>query len=161
MLFPPTLTVTVHPHVCGEHWVHRISNFNNNGSSPRVWGTYQTKNSALNLNRFIPTCVGNIVRLPEIQELETVHPHVCGEHIGVGNIERNLNGSSPRVWGTFSYYFLFFLVHRFIPTCVGNIHQNLLYHLLQTVHPHVCGEHDAQKLRNSLAAGSSPRVWGT
>jgi len=30
-----------------------------------------------------------------------------------------------------------------------------------SVHPHACGEHDFFQRPNRLAAGSSPRLWGT
>jgi len=34
---------------------------------------------------------------------ETVHPHVCGEHHNYLQMLYDMGGSSPRVWGTFSY----------------------------------------------------------
>ena len=51
--------VTVHPHVCGEHFCVFGRRGSGAGSSPRVWGT-RYKPSAQYLHvRFIPTCVGN------------------------------------------------------------------------------------------------------
>jgi len=50
---------------------------------------------------------------------------------------------------------------RFIPTCVGNIFQQVNYPQIAAVHPHVCGEHYATLIGVTVKAGSSPRVWGT
>ncbi len=136
--------VTVHPHVCGEHAFPRMCLRQYNGSSPRVWGTCQPGVASRphphgssprvwgtcracsvvgDLQRFIPTCVGNIPPTSGVSGGGTVHPHVCGEHTGrqprsphavrfiltcVGNIRgegggwSRYAGSSPRVWGTSS-----------------------------------------------------------
>jgi len=51
-------------------------------------------------NRFIPTCVGNIVVDGTTQTLLPVHPHVCGEHVAGDRRITMGTGSSPRVWGT-------------------------------------------------------------
>jgi len=70
-----------------------------------------------------------------------VHPHACGEHIGLP-YRKNLHvGSSPRMWGTRS------------ATDSANVESS--------VHPHACGEHSARRARTWFATGSSPRMWGT
>ena len=79
----------------------------------------------------------------------TVHPHVCGEHIGGGFSFIPQSGSSPRVWGTFTCAFWVGLYYRFIPTCVGNILKRISIFGIPSVHPHVCGEH----------AGKCRRTW--
>ena len=112
------------------------------GSSPRVWGTCHAAFRACNLSavhphvcgehslraratpahdRFIPTCVGNMMGLPDGGTRLTVHPHVCGEHAR-DELARRLDT-------------------RFIPTCVGNITARRHPHTPAAVHPHVCGEH--------------------
>ncbi len=113
--------ISVHPHVCGEHW---------------DMGTCL----CLRL-RFIPTCVGNMMTALGLILPSTVHPHVCGEHdieivhaVGEG-------GSSPRVWGTCGTWLYDNFDQRFIPTCVGNISSPLSLWSPGSVHPHVCGEH--------------------
>ena len=74
-------SVTVHPHVCGEHHCH---------ARPLFFA-----------RRFIPTCVGNITDFCNSFGNKAVHPHVCGEH-AIQNPSRALAcGSSPRVWGTY------------------------------------------------------------
>ncbi len=55
----PASSVKVHPHVCGEHIFLKTPASSWAGSSPRVWGTRETRPSRTLANRFIPTCVGN------------------------------------------------------------------------------------------------------
>ncbi len=57
---PPTkIYATVHPHVRGEHFNHSRIRIDNNGSSPRAWGTLTADTGIEDASRFIPTCVGN------------------------------------------------------------------------------------------------------
>ena len=99
--FFPVLALPVHPHVRGEHVLHKS----------RLWGG----------RRFIPTCVGNTASPFIYRSSLSVHPHVRGEHENcfilivfqnrfiptcVGNTKEALvaysstTGSSPRAWGT-------------------------------------------------------------
>ncbi len=93
---------SVHPHVCGEHLYGYRHGLKDAGSSPRVWGTQNYINKRPSVHRFIPTCVGNTAVLPLVIVPVTVHPHVCGEHGIKPRIIRNVDGSSPRVWGILS-----------------------------------------------------------
>ena len=151
----------VHPHVCGEHLALFIDLSFQDGSSPRVWGTYFPFKFAVPFPRFIPTCVGNISSRESITYLLTVHPHVCGEHNLIGRKIEDRNGSSPRVWGTSAPTLYKALNERFIPTCVGNIGKVKTICPRPPVHPHVCGEHASRLFFGSGFSGSSPRVWGT
>ena len=112
-------------------------------------------------SRFIPTCVGNISRKAVLHRPRPVHPHVCGEHMDWREGRKGENGSSPRVWGTYSIDDLAGLFDRFIPTCVGNIETAKVCLTTSTVHPHVCGEHVIPASTTGPGIGSSPRVWGT
>ena len=131
----------VHPHVCGEHSSPPVSIASFTGSSPRVWGTLVNLTKKEIVERFIPTCVGNIA----VAALETVvlavHPHVCGEHSCAAGGAAAIVGSSPRVWGTFIFFFRSRQYVRFIPTCEGNIISPPCSDTSSPVHPHVCGEH--------------------
>jgi len=111
----------VHPHVCGEHREISSPNSFMAGSSPRVWGTWLRAHVIDNIVRFIPTCVGNISLHFTVAFCITVHPHVCGEHDSGSCLTINSDGSSPRVWGTFSSSSGSLRPFRFIPTCVGNM----------------------------------------
>ena len=91
---------TVHPHACGEHCVKISYKDSIIGSSPRLWGTHQTRSSRLGLSRFIPTPVGNTVASTIFIVLSPVHPHACGEHLYCFRRSSQSVGSSPRLWGT-------------------------------------------------------------
>ena len=92
--------IPVHPHVCGEHGSDRGCLPEGRGSSPRVWGTLRGNNPLHIVNRFIPTCVGNILQGSSFCSELSVHPHVCGEHAFHVIVVLICPGSSPRVWGT-------------------------------------------------------------
>ncbi len=151
----------VHPHVCGEHYRFDGSFIRRLGSSPRVWGTSLENDTSPFFSRFIPTCVGNILFRCLPGESGPVHPHVCGEHAIIVGVNFSPHGSSPRVWGTCYVQPPGFCNGRFIPTCVGNMKNELIIINAETVHPHVCGEHFRSNNSNFLDSGSSPRVWGT
>ena len=90
----------VHPHGCGERT--RITDIiiPAVGSSPRLWGTLFLFLLLLSHVRFIPTAVGN-ASLQSANELsKSVHPHGCGERLGVLGWSVDCHGSSPRLWGT-------------------------------------------------------------
>ena len=131
------------------------------GSSPRVWGTCGFFHKMVVGMRFIPTGVGNIDFNHDRSCRVPVHPHGCGEHgDGAGGVVA-AGGSSPRVWGTSIWRRRKKRMRRFIPTGVGNMRSPVARMILQTVHPHGCGEHGLALAVNSSACGSSPRVWGT
>ena len=112
---------TVHPHACGEHDHIALFVGVNHGSSPRLWGTSATQIFGHLVARFIPTPVGNMRPDNPTVPLASVHPHACGEHTRKDLGGCGPNGSSPRLWGTFSLYDRVILSDRFIPTPVGNI----------------------------------------
>src|SRR2546428_158195 len=51
--------LAVHPHMRGEHAVHRVECRSCGGSSPHAWGTPGDPRRSALVPRFIPTCVGN------------------------------------------------------------------------------------------------------
>ena len=111
---------SVHPHACGEHTFEFAGFDIHAGSSPRVWGTLCESATIIAAVRFIPTRVGNTVKVPPNSSRNTVHPHACGEHEGKRTRNVLFPGSSPRVWGTLSRFWCIRTPARFIPTRVGN-----------------------------------------
>ena len=93
--------MSVHPHVCGEHFATGGGGRSCGRFIPtcvgnmRVWYLRWFPPS-----RFIPTCVGNIICIPINFFPTAVHPHVCGEHVVGISCSACCYGSSPRVWGT-------------------------------------------------------------
>ncbi len=112
---------TVHPHGRGEHAARSASLSIVIGSSPRTWGTLVLQTFETARCRFIPTDVGNTVRIqragvelpgssprtwgtlgvqiPQIFD-NAVHPHGRGEHWWHLPHPLLTFGSSPRTWGT-------------------------------------------------------------
>ncbi len=58
-----------------------------------------------------------------------------------------MDGSSPRVWGTYIKTDGKIAIGRFIPTRVGNMAQFLEGKRKIAVHPHACGEHDPEAIK--------------
>ena len=90
------------------------------GSSPRMWGTHTWYDVDIELNRFIPTHVGNTIDRFPSSHSTAVHPHACGEHNTLKNLSAFMNGSSPRMWGPHQSAPFHARPQRFIPTHVGN-----------------------------------------
>ena len=129
----------VHPHMCGEHEFDEVLPVRQVGSSPHVWGAFNSVHRQATVRRFIPTCVGSIdpfvyppwptrfiptcvgsIQAPRPRpRLYSVHPHMCGEHAAV-----------------------------------------ISYVIASPVHPHMCGEHQITEKDGKLNGGSSPHVWG-
>ena len=90
------------------------------GSSPRPWGTLVRNFIAVDIDRFIPTPVGNAAAKHKAVDVGAVHPHARGERARLFLAEILLGGSSPRPWGTLQYLKFMPARLRFIPTPVGN-----------------------------------------
>src|SRR5208337_245658 len=132
---------SVHPHARGE----REDGFNvarkYNGSSPRTWGTQLHDLYVRDVQRFIPTHVGNAA------------PQAAVSCRGAG--------SSPRTWGTPPDHRRAPPDMRFIPTHVGNALPAPCQEPHGAVHPHARGERSRSRRRSTAVSGSSPRTWGT
>ncbi len=159
---PPTWAWRpVHPHACGEHGVADMGTFIPGGSSPRMWGTLLAGAEAADLERFIPTHVGNTSGSGPWSLRRAVHLHACGEHGRQMATSTSVLGSSPRMWGTLQHTAFEPAQVRFIPTHVGNTLLRRHRACLFAVHPHACGEHHINAQCVVGKVGSSPRMWGT
>jgi len=152
---------TVHPHVHGELYLEVLDRAARIGSSPRAWGTQVMLNRLEEMDRFIPTCMGNSNLCVMILRLIPVHPHVHGELCATTIIAPTGTGSSPRAWGTHHGGLKRHTMKRFIPTCMGNSSTPFLHLITLPVHPHVHGELDFLGVTPESLCGSSPRAWGT
>ncbi len=131
------------------------------GSSPHAWGTLEQIALGGNVQRFIPTCVGNTtIRVGTGLDL-SVHPHMRGEHRSSHIRDTLWLGSSPHAWGTLVLKEVDLIGNRFIPTCVGNTITVRPCTRRGTVHPHMRGEHTEKVCSLYSASGSSPHAWGT
>ncbi len=151
---------TVHPHVRGEMRVGSPRTRWLYGSSPRAWGNGLDAEVCEVHLRFIPTCVGKCLGLPEIIPDCPVHPHVRGEMCD-GHLDiLTEDGSSPRAWGNGPTRRAGGCRPRFIPTCVGKCPGCRSSRGKRPVHPHVRGEMALRVEREGADRGSSPRAWG-
>ena len=177
----PDGMTSVHPHVCGERSKMLSQSKHVIGSSPRLWGTLLIRPRTVASSRFIPTSVGNAFRAASFASFATVHPHVCGERVGLASLIRPISvhphvcgerrtfhsrttpliGSSPRLWGTPTRFAPVSHWTRFIPTSVGNASSAFIRSISCSVHPHVCGERKCRDAGITGVDGSSPRLWGT
>ncbi len=151
----------VHPHACGEHPSPVYRPLARSGSSPRLWGTHMALRRSIEIERFIPTPVGNTSVAASHWSAWSVHPHACGEHKKLKALMKGFFGSSPRLWGTLIVLVVVPFPVRFIPTPVGNTQARYIAHSRDPVHPHACGEHRRSQGQGYLFLGSSPRLWGT
>ena len=131
------------------------------GSSPRAWGTLSCPAGWDNLQRFIPTCMGNACSSRTISTVRSVHPHVHGERLRGADDPGGDGGSSPRAWGTRRPSVRSCRSRRFIPTCMGNAGARPAPPAGSAVHPHVHGERREGDGDRRTGLGSSPRAWGT
>ena len=126
-----------------------------------MWGTLCYNRYITYFNRIIPTHVGNTHDASRSIIRSTDHPHACGEHTTRSVSKSICGGSSPRMWGTRRNGIQNVERVRIIPTHVGNTIRRQTQHLLQTDHPHACGEHYNHLHFLVNLFGSSPRMWGT
>ncbi len=154
-------TASVHPHARGEHVDYSSIGNAEPGSSPRPWGTLQAAHGEAEIERFIPTPVGNTARPARSAGPRAVHPHARGEHPLRAAGAVAWAGSSPRPWGTPGRRRRGRRPGRFIPTPVGNTVVSRCPRITHSVHPHARGEHRRRSRPARRHGGSSPRPWGT
>ena len=154
-------TQAVHPHARGELATGWVTAGLFIGSSPRSWGTLWFHGDTCNIDRFIPTLVGNSQPGAVQIDVDAVHPHARGE-LGSKDVPSVRDfGSSPRSWGTPNRSRRCDTNRRFIPTLVGNSGSSSPRYNNIAVHPHARGELRTARSDRGIPHGSSPRSWGT
>ena len=98
------ITLSVHPHGCGERAKKPDPVSDALGSSPRLWGTRHQPQTQHGECRFIPTAVGNASASRRNSVCRAVHPHGCGERAVIFHLIAIKYGSSPRLWGTRRFF---------------------------------------------------------
>ncbi len=109
-----------HPHVRGEHVIHRLNAFASGGPSPRAWGAPRAEPGAGHADRTIPTCVGSTPPTWSGPPPSSDHPHVRGEHLAAIGVKGTPHGPIPRAWGAPKEAAHLMARFRTIPTCVGS-----------------------------------------
>ena len=95
------------------------------GSSPQVRGTRKFQQCLRLLRRFIPAGAGNTFHCGFMAHKFAVHPRRCGEHLLLGNLICQKDGSSPQVRGTLGEVLQQAIDARFIPAGAGNTERRL------------------------------------
>ena len=108
-----------HPHACGDKVCCSMTVKPSLGSSPRVWGQGKVGMYHQMRWRIIPTRVGTSAIAPDRALGCKDHPHACGDKSRTHKVNRQLRGSSPRVWGQAKPLRLALHHRRIIPTRVG------------------------------------------
>ena len=158
---PEQNTLTVHPHVRGDHLYNGGVPVVPNGSPPRAWGSRADSGRNWWRLRFTPTCVGITVAGQSRELQKTVHPHVRGDH-WINSLQDQLQaGSPPRAWGSPGLGVFAARPSRFTPTCVGITTPTISSNAASTVHPHVRGDHFSRIRQSDHSRGSPPRAWGS
>ena len=112
------------------------------GSPPRLWGIRHHAQRRAGPRRFTPTPVGNTLSCHVPPRLEAVHPHACGEYIGVEECAELATGSPPRLWGIRHGWGWRAIARQVHPHACGEYGKLLRTCRLETtVHPHACGEY--------------------
>ena len=150
----------VHPHACGEIFSSPIQMTERCGTSPRLWGDWDSFGSRGVKIRYIPTLVGRFTKSPSTDAVLTVHPHACGEIETMLGETTIANGTSPRLWGDYRVPITEIDRIRYIPTLVGRLYLASCGEIDRPVHPHACGEICDLKQDVPPTTGTSPRLWG-
>ena len=72
-----------HPHAYGDKVVGHHTRYNEDGSSPRVWGQDPHSNTGSTLTRIIPTRMGTSGFVICIDLCNEDHPHAYGDKLCV------------------------------------------------------------------------------
>ncbi len=112
-------------------------------------------------HRFIPAYAGNIKTYATLDDTQTVHPRICGEHYNVKLATKFVVGSSPHMRGTCPKRNHPCGKGRFIPAYAGNMETTRPAIGKTAVHPRICGEHAIDGVTQVIDTGSSPHMRGT
>ena len=130
------------------------------GSSPRVWGQVCRYGKEVIKMRIIPTRMGTSLTLRSPYKETQDHPHAYGDKPPPFWQFILFKGSSPRVWGQETNYFMYGTRARIIPTRMGTSVDKHIVILIQQDHPHAYGDKLSGAFFQANFLGSSPRVWG-
>ena len=149
-----------HPRVCGENLIPALRRLAALGSSPRVRGKQSLRRGRPRSCRLIPACAGKTPCPRRRRRPSAAHPRVCGENDGACGLDRQPDGSSPRVRGKPHAPGDRALPGGLIPACAGKTCSAAAASSSWQAHPRVCGENRSTPRLVYARIGSSPRVRG-
>ena len=129
-------------------------------SSPRAWGCFWQKRSAMRCMPVFPTCVGVFLTMTRALSASVCLPHVRGG-VSTGQVEDTaVDESSPRAWGCFSSLERTRTKRPVFPTCVGVFPPSLFLRRTRRCLPHVRGGVSGAYNIARKGTLSSPHTWG-
>ena len=130
-----------HPRACGEHGHQHGTHAADQGSSPRMRGTLQGRETKRYCEGIIPAHAGNTHGTRSCHPTARDHPRACGEHSINGKASLTAQGSSPRMRGTHSLRKYTLRHAGIIPAHAGNTDTIDSIIARYKDHPRACGEH--------------------
>ena len=108
-----------HPHIRGDH--KRVLRWpgKGGGSPPHTWGPLEVYDANGTLRGITPTYVGTTTVLHSFLLIIGDHPHIRGDHPGIGRAYYLTAGSPPHTWGPRKVMFSDDGIERITPTYVG------------------------------------------
>ena len=104
--------------------------------------------------------MGKTVTVLDTAVCQSEHPHICGENRTGKTCGFIVSGTSPHLWGKHIAVRYGTGYIRNIPTSVGKTRQSGESSMLNTEHPHICGENGNRFRYSGLPIGTSPHLWG-
>ena len=89
----------VHPHMRGADVASLPITLRAIGSPPHAWGRLIFKWSEVQIPRFTPTCVGQMLLQQSSSSCRSVHPHMRGADLFLCLYFCEYFGSPPHAWG--------------------------------------------------------------
>ncbi len=152
---------SVHPRVCGAHEVYDPGMDIYAGPSPRLRGSQLAGGRQAISCRSIPASAGLTWKRPSRSRARTVHPRVCGAHLGFFARVRTAAGPSPRLRGSRLRGLGPPPGRRSISASAGLTPAGASLSPQSPVHPRVCGAHWSRATSVVSVAGPSPRLRGS
>ena len=130
------------------------------GSSPRMRGKRGAGRWAPSSDQIIPAHAGQTRAHGAQRRAFPDHPRACGANTNRVYRLADLFGSSPRMRGKRCGASRMIASARIIPAHAGQTQPPRSSGGRATDHPRACGANSAQRFRQSMRAGSSPRMRG-
>ena len=150
----------VYPRVCGGTTSPATTVRRGGGLSPRVRGNHEAACRAAVASGSIPACAGEPTAAGTSTGTCRVYPRVCGGTKRGRDIDRDVQGLSPRVRGNQARLRCAPAFPGSIPACAGEPRRVGPRNHLVKVYPRVCGGTLASRNGSMVAGGLSPRVRG-
>ena len=148
------------PHACGgvSNSIFSIDSIQK--SSPRMWGCFKTRDHSTTVSMVFPTHVGVFLDPSGSIDSTMCLPHACGGVSALRQTLRQVQLSSPRMWGCFHGVIAGGWRLFVFPTHVGVFLDGHDFRYSDHRLPHACGGVSTATIGRPLGISSSPRMCG-